>query len=135
MYIHTYIRIYIHIYHVRTYVHTYIRNYPYVCTMYFIEIPAVDDLNVVDKCDNVVATWKRIVGPCKNSSYNVTLLSSNGSTIDYKITNEASYTFNDTTELSSAISVSVTTVNKGYNGTARVATANNGKYTIIKYVC
>ena len=75
------------------------------------------------------------MGPCENSSYNIallssniTLLSSNGS-VDY-VTNIVSYTFSNTTELTGAISVSVTAVNKVYNGNASVATPNDGKYTI-----
>ena len=95
--------------------------------MCFTEIPAVDELNVVDKCDNVMVTWKRIMGPCENSLYDVTLLSSNGIAVGYNTTNEVSYIFSDTAELTGAISVSVTAVNNGYNGNVSVTTPNNGK--------
>ena len=69
------------------------------------------------------------MSPCENSSYIVTLISSNGSEA-HNITNKVSDMFKNTTELTGAISVSVTAVNKGNSGNASVATPNNGKYAL-----
>jgi len=105
------------------YVHTY---YTYVLrnvVNFVTEIPPVNDMKVVDNCVNVMVSWNRIVGPCANSSYVITLSSSNGDTMGPFMTNETSHAFSNTGQLSGMINVTVIAVYRGNAGKADVLTA------------
>ena len=91
--------------------------------MYVTEIPPVNDLMAVDNCNNITASWSRIVGPCENSSYAITLSSSTGDTMGPFTTPETFYIFNNTIHLSAIININVVAVHSGYIGSASVATA------------
>ena len=61
--------------------------------MFLIEIPAIDNLIVTDKCTSVTASWDITEGPCRDLSYNVTLSSSDGVTLGPFTTNDTNYNF------------------------------------------
>ena len=113
------------------------------CVSYFIGIPPVDNLMVVDNCTSVTDSWDITdEGPCRDLSYNVLLTSlDDGVILQSVITNDTSHTFTGVEGINETLfSVNVSTFNENATGPSRTAPANveapNGQLLYVRtYVC
>ena len=108
-----------HICNVRTY------------TTISIGIPAIDNLNVTNRCTSVTASWDITEGPCRDLPYNVTLSSSDGVTLGPFITNDTAYNFTTNLTINGDITVNVFAFNENAMGgdvieTADIEVSSNG---------
>ena len=81
-----------------------------------IGIPPVVNLSVTDRCTSVTANWNISEGPCRDLSYNVTLSSSDGVTLEPFTTSDTNYTFTDVDTINESITVDVFAFNDNANG-------------------
>ena len=93
--------------------------------IYSIGISPVENLMAVDNCTNVTVSWDITdEGPCKDLSYNVSLISSDdGVTLQSVITDATSHTFTGVETSNEMFNVSVTAFNENATGPSRIATA------------
>ena len=88
-------------------------NLSYSC----IGIPPVENLTVVDQCSTIRASWDITEGSCTHLSYNVTLLSSDGITLQGPLTTSDNvYNFTDVKTLNENFTVSVVPINDNARG-------------------
>ena len=97
-----------------------------------IEIPPVEHLMVADQCTTIRASWDITEGSCTNLSYDVTLSSSDGVTLQGPFTtSDTVYNFNDTETFNGIVTVSVVPINGNARGasvteTAVISVSSNG---------
>ena len=89
-----------------------------------IEIPAINYLNVTDRCTSVIASWNIIGRACTNLSYNVTLSSSDGVTLGPFTTSDITYKFIDVDKINGKITVDVFAFTDNANESDVTETAN-----------
>ena len=79
---------------------------------------------VVDECINVTAIWDITEGTCTHLSYDITLSSSDGVTLQGPLTiSDTVYTFNDTETYCGIVTVTVVSINGNARGASVTETA------------
>ena len=79
---------------------------------------------VADQCSTIRASWDVTEGSCTHLSYNVTLSSSDGVTLQGPLTtNDTVYYFNDTETFNGNFTVSVVPINGNARGASATETA------------
>ena len=94
--------------------------------MIFTGIPAIENLMAVDNCTSVTVSWNITdEGPCKNLSYNESLISrDDGVTLQSNITDATNYTFTGVETSNELFNVSVTAFNENATGSSRTVTVD-----------
>ena len=91
--------------------------FAYEFVVFCTEIPLVENLMVVDQCTTIRASWDITEGSCTDLSYNVTLSSSDGATLQGPFTTSYTYyTFNDTETFNGNFTVRVVPINGNIRG-------------------
>ena len=81
------------------------------------EMPPVKNHMVLDQCTTIRASWDITEGSCTHLSYDVTLSSSDGVTLQGPFTtSDTVYTFNDTETFNGNFNVSVVPINVNIKG-------------------
>ena len=89
-----------------------------------IEIPSVENLMIADQCTTIRASWDITEGSCTHLSYDVTLSSSDGVTLQGPMaTNDAVYNFTDVETFNGQFSVSVVPINGNARGAGNTKTS------------
>ena len=85
--------------------------------VFTIAVPPVENLTVVDQCTIIRASWDITEGSCTDLSYDVTLLSSDGTRLQGPLTTrDTVYDFTDTETYNGTFTVSVVPINGNARG-------------------